>query len=292
MALATEQPTRSEPTRPGPWVTAMPSKSLSPMPAASRARLMTGTITSVCRRDASSGTTPPYGPWTSSCEATMLDRILRPPSRTAAAVSSQEVSIPRTIIRSAAPSSLDLRRQAPSILTRQLGDPHEPEPPRLPARGVLAQEARRAWLAVGDHDHLTTTLRPRGPLRPARPLPVLAAGGVHRDLTPRRAQAQAAGLVIGDRQVRRVGVDQEEPPRRQHLQDCAHARPVLREPGTHVVGDADYPGQRLQVSADQASDLLRRHGHEEGSGTGIHLRIPVGLHGQIQQDFHPPPQRF
>src|SRR5207249_97184 len=59
----------------------------------------TGTITSRWRREASSGTTPPYGAWMASWEATTLERTRRPPASTAAAVSSHELSIPSTTIR-------------------------------------------------------------------------------------------------------------------------------------------------------------------------------------------------
>src|SRR5271165_6300312 len=55
----------------------------------------TGTICRRCSREASSGTTPPYFRWTSNCEATTLDRMLWPSTKTAAAVSSQDDSIPR-----------------------------------------------------------------------------------------------------------------------------------------------------------------------------------------------------
>jgi hypothetical protein len=48
----------------------------------------------MCLRDAISGTTPPYLLCNSACDAIMLERIRRPSSTTAAAVSSQEVSIP------------------------------------------------------------------------------------------------------------------------------------------------------------------------------------------------------
>src|SRR2546429_3412952 len=58
-------------------------------PSASRT---TGTICRKCSREASSGTTPPYLRCTSSCDATILDRISRPSTTTAAAVSSQEDS--------------------------------------------------------------------------------------------------------------------------------------------------------------------------------------------------------
>src|SRR5439155_552424 len=97
-AFGRAQPTRSEPTRPGPCVTAIPSRSPSLTPARASASSTTGTITSRWRREANSGTTPPYGAWTSSWEATTLDRIRRPSATTAAAVSSQELSMPRTFI--------------------------------------------------------------------------------------------------------------------------------------------------------------------------------------------------
>src|SRR2546426_5523696 len=48
-----EHPTRSEPTSPGPWVTAIPSRSASPTPASASAFSTTGTITSRCRRERS-----------------------------------------------------------------------------------------------------------------------------------------------------------------------------------------------------------------------------------------------
>src|SRR5262245_24893330 len=74
----------------------MPSRSPSVTPAPASAFSTTGTITSMCRRDASSGTTPPYGAWTSSCEATTFERTRRPSARIAADVSSHEVSMPST----------------------------------------------------------------------------------------------------------------------------------------------------------------------------------------------------
>src|SRR4030042_5239917 len=49
----------------------------------------------ICWREATSGNTPPNWAWMSIWEATTLERIRRPSSTTAAAVSSQEVSIPR-----------------------------------------------------------------------------------------------------------------------------------------------------------------------------------------------------
>src|SRR5437773_674450 len=188
-ALAAEQPTRSEPTSPGPWVTAMPSRSRSPMPASASALRMTGTIISRWRREASSGTTPPYLAWTSSWEATTFESTLRPPSSTAAAVSSHDVSIPSTIMvssRSIQPSSrhestqpsphgFALRLELPHLrllgvphleLPRQLGHGHEADAAGFPARDVLAQEPRGQGMPVRDDDDLPAALRPPGDLVP------------------------------------------------------------------------------------------------------------------------------
>src|SRR5262245_12923484 len=52
-------------------------------------------MTSMCMREATSGNTPPYCACLAACEATTLDRMKRPSATTAAAVSSQEVSIAR-----------------------------------------------------------------------------------------------------------------------------------------------------------------------------------------------------
>src|SRR5690348_18231463 len=73
----------------------MASTSSSFMFACDRASRTTGTICRKCSREASSGTTPPYLRCTSTCDATTLDKISRPSTTTAAAVSSQEDSIPR-----------------------------------------------------------------------------------------------------------------------------------------------------------------------------------------------------
>src|SRR5712671_2413259 len=104
----------SEPTSPGPWVTAKAS--------------------------------------TSSCEATMLASTFRPPSTTAAAVSSHEVSMPRTIIG--------------SRLARESRHGDEPQPARLPPRHVFFQEPHRQWMSVGNHDDLAPPLRPSRHLVP------------------------------------------------------------------------------------------------------------------------------
>src|SRR5262249_37167994 len=54
----------------------------------------TGTMARRCSREASSGTTPPYGEWMAICEATTFESWRAPRSTMAAAVSSQELSIP------------------------------------------------------------------------------------------------------------------------------------------------------------------------------------------------------
>src|SRR5262245_28500660 len=129
--LATEQPTSSEPTSPGPCVTAMPSRSGSRTLASASAFSTTGTITSRWRRDASSGTTPPYGAWIASCEATTFDRMRRPSASTAAAVSSQELSIPRTIIGCSLLSSSRIHRRAAAGGADSKGDAAESRRPGL-----------------------------------------------------------------------------------------------------------------------------------------------------------------
>src|SRR5579859_3151423 len=93
--FAAATPTVSAPISPGPHVTAIASTASSAVPARARASSITGPSRSRCRRDASSGTTPPYRTCRSTWEATTFDR--RPPGRssTAAAVSSHEVSMPR-----------------------------------------------------------------------------------------------------------------------------------------------------------------------------------------------------
>src|SRR5580692_6668687 len=92
--LAYVRPTSSEPTNPGPTVAAMASSSPSRVRAVCNASRTTGTMARRCSREASSGTTPPYLLW-AICEATTEDSTVSAFSTTAAAVSSQEDSIPR-----------------------------------------------------------------------------------------------------------------------------------------------------------------------------------------------------
>src|SRR5215471_2763065 len=145
--LATEQPTSSEPTSPGPCVTAMPSRSGSRTLASASAFSTTGTITSRWRRDASSGTTPPYGAWIASCEATTLDRMRRPSASTAAAVSSHELSIPSTIIVRSSYSH-SLQRETHAGRADSKGDAAESRAPGLASPLMRASSLLRPDLGL------------------------------------------------------------------------------------------------------------------------------------------------
>src|SRR5215213_951922 len=96
-ALAALMPTSSEPTRPGPTVQATASTSGPWRPASTRASATTGVSSSTWARLATSGTTPPKR----ACRSTWLDtteeRTSVPSRTTAAAVSSQLVSIPSSV---------------------------------------------------------------------------------------------------------------------------------------------------------------------------------------------------
>src|SRR5579871_1206982 len=73
----------------------MASTSSSFVSARARASRTAGTMARRCSREASSGTTPPYLPWVLICDATTDESTDSPFSTTAAAVSSQEDSMPR-----------------------------------------------------------------------------------------------------------------------------------------------------------------------------------------------------
>src|SRR6266567_1335768 len=104
-ALAYTTPTSSAPTSPGPWVTATASTALHETPASARARSTTAGRAARCARLASSGTTPPNTLWMSWDRMTRLASSGRPgsPTSTAAEVSSQDVSMPRTTSATADP---------------------------------------------------------------------------------------------------------------------------------------------------------------------------------------------
>src|SRR4051812_22837909 len=105
-ALAPFSPMRSEPARPGPFVAAMTSISSQPTSACSIASRITGTRAWTWARDASSGTTPPYGRCRAIWLATALPSTQRPSRTTAAAVSSHELSIANTRVIELLPQGL------------------------------------------------------------------------------------------------------------------------------------------------------------------------------------------
>src|SRR6476469_5957668 len=88
-------PTSKAPASPGPCVTAIASIDPYVLPASASACRTTGTIARRCSRDASSGTTPPYGWCVAICDDTTFESTRSPLPTTAAAVSSHELSIPR-----------------------------------------------------------------------------------------------------------------------------------------------------------------------------------------------------
>ncbi len=96
--LAKFTPTSSAPISPGAQVTAMPSIWESCFPLWDRASCTTPVMASLCSREAISGTTPPNTRCRSIWEATTEESICLPSSTIAAAVSSQELSMPKRII--------------------------------------------------------------------------------------------------------------------------------------------------------------------------------------------------
>src|SRR6266540_2328019 len=97
-AFAAAIPTSRAPTNPGPTVTATPSRSANRHPARSSASSMSGFRVCTWAREATSGTTPPNRACRSAWLATRLARTIRPSWMTATAVSSHEVSMPRTLM--------------------------------------------------------------------------------------------------------------------------------------------------------------------------------------------------
>src|SRR5665647_3862520 len=156
MALAAASPTSSAPMRPGPCVVAMAARSSQPTPAALIASATTSFTSSVWRREATSGTTPPNCACSSFCDDTMDERTSRPRT-TAALVSSHEVSTHRR-----GPAGVRGREVLSSIVSSQNelhaqfgGAKPPPAPRRRTARA--ARSATTRW-----------TRGPRGPARPPR----------------------------------------------------------------------------------------------------------------------------
>src|SRR5260221_11729995 len=106
--LAKDTPTSSDPTNPGPCVTATAPRSVHVSAACSSARSTTPQMPRRCRREASSGTTAPHSRWIAYCDATTFDLsshgLAASPvsATTAAAVSSHDVSIARRFMAEAA----------------------------------------------------------------------------------------------------------------------------------------------------------------------------------------------
>src|SRR5438270_11112527 len=90
--LAALTPMSRAPTRPGVLCTATQPICASCTPAFASASSTTGSSRCKWARAATSGTTPPKRACKSVCEATMLDRTTGSAVKTAAAVSSQDVS--------------------------------------------------------------------------------------------------------------------------------------------------------------------------------------------------------
>src|SRR5207247_5647242 len=97
MASADLRPTINALGNPGPRVAATPPNWAAVTCASRRAVCVTGARLRKCSRVANSGTTPPYSAWSWICEETTLDST-RPACTTAAAVSSQEVSMARSVM--------------------------------------------------------------------------------------------------------------------------------------------------------------------------------------------------
>src|SRR3954469_26042541 len=135
MALPIERPTRSAPTSPGPRVAATTSISRTEIPARASASPLTAGQLARCSREAISGTTPPYGRCAASWLDTTDDSTRPAPSSTAQAVSSQEVSMPRTSGRAMA-ESLPLHLH----LSRILQQPHPRRLRLLPEGGDVGVE--------------------------------------------------------------------------------------------------------------------------------------------------------
>src|SRR5665213_796958 len=81
-------------------------------PASASASASTGVSSSTWARPASSGTTPPYLAWRSIWLLTTEETMTEPPSTTDAAVSSHDVSIPRTRVTEGSAMSGTLPRDA------------------------------------------------------------------------------------------------------------------------------------------------------------------------------------
>src|SRR5262245_20835260 len=124
----------------------MPPMASRAISARASAASITGTRLVRCWREASSGTTPPKGPCTASCDDT-TEASRRPSASTAAAESSQEVSMPRTITSSVAGPD----RQEDGVLAPSDEEEHALALAARPDRLlVLGDVVHRATVHLGD----------------------------------------------------------------------------------------------------------------------------------------------
>src|ERR1035437_8871982 len=134
-ALAAATPTTRLPISPGPAVTAIPSSRSSVTSARVSASSTAAESSAAWRREAISGTIPPYFAWNSSWFVDTFESTRTPSSTTAVAVSSHDVSIPSSsIVASRLGLRLRLRRAQRSDARRSA------------LRAVEAERARIAEL--------------------------------------------------------------------------------------------------------------------------------------------------
>src|SRR2546423_2512083 len=193
-AFAAAIPTSSAPTSPGPTVTATASTSPTRISASFIARSIIGLMASTCAREATSGTTPPNR----SCRCVWLEtrfaRTHRPSSTTATAVSSQEVSIPRT------------RTRLPSEISGRLGPGRNVLDDVLEALSVVGRPD-----VVGHHDEsvfgrlLAVVLPDHDRAKPEPP--VHALGGPVRDAHLERDGDGTHADAFLDQLVQEAGAD-------------------------------------------------------------------------------------
>src|SRR5438132_3084826 len=274
-------PTSRQPIRPGPRVTATASICSQRVPAVSSARSMTGINVCRCARAAISGTTPPKGACNASCDRITLDSARGPLAMTAAAVSSQEVSIARTrrserATAGAAVQPFDLERfhdLAEALLEARRLDRVRPH-----HDGVLVIVG---VVPAATTDHLETELliEPDGDV----------VGGSHLEREPARAeligplnQRRHQGMPVSFALLVRSDADGRDVRLVAHLPQPGIADDLL-VPSQHqvigrpvvvklpVIGIArPRGGKDLTLNRLHLGDVLLAHGVAERSGLQLH----------------------
>ena len=185
IAFAACSPTSSEPTSPGPCVTAIAARSSKRVPASASAALdhRHDRLDVVARRRARARRRRRRA-CSSAWLATTFERMRRPSSTTAAAVSSQEVSIPST--RAAGEPSRRL------LLLRGAGEAVE-RAARAQVQPPVGERGRRRHLfgEVGDRERLLLGPRPEHARDPAlaHEVDLAVAGDRRGDSSGRRPRA-------------------------------------------------------------------------------------------------------